>query len=50
MDKAKHKNGGDFKIAGNWSSWSKQIKEKFAKLNATDPKFEKPKKEIKIVK
>lgn len=50
MDKAKNKNGGSFKVAGNWANWSKQIKEKFERLNATGPKFEKSKKEIKIAK
>ena len=50
MDKAKNKNGGSFKVAGNWANWSKQIKAKFAKQNATDLKFAKTGKEVKTDK
>jgi hypothetical protein len=42
MDKSKSKNGGKFKVIGNWAAWSKQIKGKFSRLQSADRKFKKP--------
>ncbi len=50
MDKTKSSNSGNFKVAGNWNTWSKQIKEKFARLGATDLKFEKTNEANKTVR
>lgn len=40
MDNLQNKPGETFKIAGNWDTQSKLLKEKFAQLTDADLKFE----------
>lgn len=40
MDKATNKTDQNFKITGDWSKQSRQLKEKYAQLTDEDLKFE----------
>ena len=39
-DTTQNREGGTFKVTGDWASQSKQLKEKFAQLTDSDLKFE----------
>lgn len=45
MDTAQSKNGDTFKITGDWTTQSKQLKEKYSQLTDADLKFETGKEE-----
>ncbi len=40
MDNSQNKNADSFKISGNWSEQSKELKGKFSQLTDEDLKFE----------